>query len=146
MIWNKKCLIELLTTNYCWINMKDRFIENLYWVFTHKCNNTCAHCYNEAGPQEIVPKTSEIDKIFENIAMYRFRRINLSGGEPFYSDNKDILFYIIKKIKKWRKIKCVHCCWIMLYKPKTDWLSKFRCLRCGKFFNVNWSTRFARAN
>ena len=32
--------------------MTSRFesYESIYWVFTHLCNDNCAHCYNDSSP------------------------------------------------------------------------------------------------
>lgn len=91
------------------MNTIKNFIESLYWVFTHKCNNTCAHCYNESGPQGEIISKSEIDKIIENLSPFTFRRMILSGGEPFYAENKDILFYLLEKLREKYPLKTGLC-------------------------------------
>ncbi|MHA1382888.1 MAG: radical SAM protein [Candidatus Helarchaeota archaeon] len=74
-------------------------------IFTHKCNNICAHCYNESNPDGVIITKSEIDKVIEHLTPYRFRRISLSGGEPFYNENKTILYYLLQKLREKYELK-----------------------------------------
>ncbi len=54
---------------------------SLYWVFTHRCNDTCDHCYNRSGPDGETMTTAECLAVVENLPAW-CDRIILSGGEP----------------------------------------------------------------
>lgn len=56
-------------------------LDSLYWVFTHNCNLTCAHCYNWSRPGAPTVTRDEAMALIANLPP-RIRRINLSGGEP----------------------------------------------------------------
>jgi organic radical activating enzyme len=61
--------------------------ESIYWVFTHLCNDNCAHCYNDSSPQgERIP-LEEALAIVENLPA-RLGRLILSGGEPLTEEKK----------------------------------------------------------
>lgn len=55
--------------------------ESLYWVFTHRCNDECAHCYNLSGPRGDVLSLEDCLAIVGNLPQ-RIDRLILSGGEP----------------------------------------------------------------
>lgn len=55
--------------------------ESLYWVFTHRCNDECAHCYNLSGPRGGTLTLEECLAIVGNLPA-RIDRLILSGGEP----------------------------------------------------------------
>lgn len=55
--------------------------ESVYWVFTQLCNDRCAHCYNDSGPQGARITTEECLAIVTNLPA-RIDRLILSGGEP----------------------------------------------------------------
>lgn len=55
--------------------------ESLYWVFTHLCNDDCAHCYNLSGPQGGTMPLDECLAVVANLPG-RVDRLILSGGEP----------------------------------------------------------------
>jgi organic radical activating enzyme len=55
--------------------------ESLYWVFTQRCNDECAHCYNLSGPHGATISLEECLAIVANLPT-RIDRLILSGGEP----------------------------------------------------------------
>lgn len=61
--------------------------ESLYWVFTHRCNDICAHCYNASSPQGSVVPLDECLAIVRNLPA-RVDRLILSGGEPLTESDK----------------------------------------------------------
>lgn len=56
-------------------------MESLYWVFTYRCNDRCAHCYNESGPNGRTLPLPDCLRIVANLPD-RMGRLILSGGEP----------------------------------------------------------------
>lgn len=56
-------------------------IESVYWVFTQRCNDTCAHCYNYSGPDGETISLDDCLAIVANLPA-RVDRVILSGGEP----------------------------------------------------------------
>ncbi|MEW6202005.1 MAG: radical SAM protein [bacterium] len=71
-------------------------IGSLYWVITHRCNNNCAHCYMDCGPQ--APSLSEDDAVLvvENLPHRINHNIILSGGEVLHPENLKLLFLVCK--------------------------------------------------
>lgn len=61
--------------------------ESIYWVFTHLCNDRCAHCYNDSSPQGERLPLEECLAIVENLPE-RLGRLILSGGEPLTEEAK----------------------------------------------------------
>lgn len=57
-------------------------MESVYWVFTLKCNDFCAHCYNNSGPKGETIGLDELLRVVPNLPP-QIGRIILSGGEPF---------------------------------------------------------------
>jgi hypothetical protein len=55
--------------------------ESLYWVFTQRCNDRCAHCYNLSGPRGATISLEDCLAIVANLPE-RIDRLILSGGEP----------------------------------------------------------------
>lgn len=55
--------------------------ESLYWVFTHLCNDQCAHCYNDSSPHGERMSLEECLAVVGNLPA-RIDRLILSGGEP----------------------------------------------------------------
>lgn len=66
--------------------------ESVYWVFTHRCNDICDHCYNESGPHATTMPLEDCLAIVENLPA-RPDRLILSGGEPLTEREK--LFAIL---------------------------------------------------
>ncbi len=62
-------------------------MESLYWVFTYRCNDNCAHCYNESGPDGRTLPLDECLAIVSNLPA-RMGRLILSGGEPLAEFSK----------------------------------------------------------
>jgi organic radical activating enzyme len=61
--------------------------ESIYWVFTHLCNDNCAHCYNDSSPRgETIPLEDGL-AIVDNLPA-RLGRLILSGGEPLTEEKK----------------------------------------------------------
>lgn len=72
-------------------------MESLYWVFTLKCNDLCAHCYNNSGPRGEALSTEELLKVVPHLPE-ELGRIILSGGEPTVEmDKLDALVRAIKQ-------------------------------------------------
>ena len=68
--------------------MKDfEHCESLYWVFTHRCNDVCDHCYNTSGPGGGTLTLDECLAIIGNLPE-RIDRLILSGGEPLSEREK----------------------------------------------------------
>ncbi|MGH9869636.1 MAG: radical SAM protein [Candidatus Polarisedimenticolia bacterium] len=61
--------------------------ESLYWVFTHRCNDVCDHCYNTSGPGGGTLTLDECLAIIGNLPQ-RIDRLILSGGEPLSEREK----------------------------------------------------------
>lgn len=61
--------------------------ESIYWVFTHRCNDRCDHCYNMSGPDGEVMTEEECLAVVENLPRSAGRVI-LSGGEPLAERQK----------------------------------------------------------
>lgn len=55
--------------------------ESLYWVFTHRCNDDCAHCYNLSSPHGDTLTLEDCLAVVGNLPS-RVDRLILSGGEP----------------------------------------------------------------
>lgn len=55
--------------------------ESLYWVFTHLCNDQCAHCYNDSSPHGERMSLEDCLAVVGNLPE-RIDRLILSGGEP----------------------------------------------------------------
>ncbi len=55
--------------------------ESIYWVFTQLCNDRCAHCYNDSGPQGERLSLDDCLAIVAHLPA-RLGRLILSGGEP----------------------------------------------------------------
>jgi hypothetical protein len=61
--------------------------ESIYWVFTHLCNDNCAHCYNDSSPRGERIATDDCLAIVENLPS-TLGRLILSGGEPLTEETK----------------------------------------------------------
>ena len=61
--------------------------ESIYWVFTHRCNDNCAHCYNDSSPWGGTIPLDDCLAIVENLPA-RLGRLILSGGEPLTEEKK----------------------------------------------------------
>jgi hypothetical protein len=61
--------------------------DSIYWVFTHLCNDNCAHCYNDSSPRGERIATEDCLKIVENLPG-TLGRLILSGGEPLTEEAK----------------------------------------------------------
>lgn len=61
------------------MNGRHDHFESVYWVFTQLCNDRCAHCYNDSGPQGARISTEECLQIVANLPS-RIDRLILSGG------------------------------------------------------------------
>ena len=73
------------------------YCESIYWVFTHLCNDSCAHCYNLSSPRGGKLDWEECGQIIQNLPD-RVGRIILSGGEPLVEKEK--LVFIVKELQK----------------------------------------------
>lgn len=56
-------------------------MESVYWVFTLKCNDRCAHCYNNSAPEAATASLDDLLAVVPNLPAAT-RRVILSGGEP----------------------------------------------------------------
>lgn len=71
--------------------------ESLYWVFTQRCNDQCAHCYNLSGPRGQVIGVEECLAIVGNLPAL-IDRLILSGGEPLTERPK--LYAILEAVRE----------------------------------------------
>lgn len=67
-------------------------MESIYWVFTHRCNQYCSHCYNHSRPGGPSVTRAEVDAVLENLP--ETNRLILSGGEPLVE--KELLLYVLR--------------------------------------------------
>jgi len=72
-------------------------MKSLYWVFTLKCNDFCAHCYNNSGPKGESIDLDQLKLVIPNLPD-QIGRLILSGGEPLIEWKK--LTEIIRELKK----------------------------------------------
>jgi organic radical activating enzyme len=61
--------------------------ESIYWVFTQRCNDNCAHCYNDSSPRGRTLSLEDCLAIVENLPT-ALGRLILSGGEPLTEEEK----------------------------------------------------------
>jgi hypothetical protein len=61
--------------------------ESIYWVFTQRCNDHCAHCYNDSSPRGKTITLDDCLAIVENLPA-TLGRLILSGGEPLTEEGK----------------------------------------------------------
>jgi organic radical activating enzyme len=61
--------------------------ESIYWVFTHLCNDNCAHCYNDSSPRGERMPVEDCLAIVGNLPE-KLGRLILSGGEPLTEEQK----------------------------------------------------------
>jgi hypothetical protein len=71
--------------------------ESLYWVFTQRCNDRCAHCYNLSGPRGATISLEDCLAIVSNLPE-RIDRLILSGGEPLAERPK--LYAILEALRE----------------------------------------------
>lgn len=57
-------------------------IDSIYWVITHHCNDTCAHCYNDSRPGAPSLELEDIPAVVGHFPETPPGRVILSGGEP----------------------------------------------------------------
>lgn len=70
--------------------------ESLYWVFTQRCNDDCAHCYNLSSPHGTTMTVEECLAVVGNLPE-RVDRLILSGGEPLTERPK--LYAILEALR-----------------------------------------------
>ena len=70
-------------------------MESIYWVFTHRCNQYCSHCYNHSRPGGPSITPAEADAVLEHLP--RPNRLILSGGEPLVE--KELLLHILRRAR-----------------------------------------------
>ena len=71
-------------------------MESIYWVFTHRCNQYCEHCYNHSRPGGPTVTLSEADAVIEHLP--DTNRLILSGGEPL--TEPDLLLHILRRARE----------------------------------------------
>lgn len=71
--------------------------ENIYWVFTQLCNDKCAHCYNNSGPQGERMSEEECMAIIDNLPE-QLHTLILSGGEPLAE--LKLLYAILDRVEE----------------------------------------------
>jgi hypothetical protein len=71
-------------------------MESIYWVFTHRCNQYCRHCYNHSRPGGPTITTAEAEAVLGHLP--RPNRLILSGGEPLIE--KELLLYILRGARR----------------------------------------------
>lgn len=91
--------------------------ESLYWVFTHRCNDRCPHCYNDSGPHGESLPLDECLAIVENLPRQTDRLI-LSGGEPLMELEKLLAILDAAKSKYGDRTQ-------LMLQTNGDWLSAF---------------------
>ena len=57
-------------------------IDSIYWVITHSCNDTCAHCYNASQPGGDSLTLDDARRVVAHLPDDPPARVILSGGEP----------------------------------------------------------------
>jgi len=67
-------------------------MQSIYWVFTHRCNQYCSHCYNHSRPGGPSITFAEADAVLANLP--ETGRLILSGGEPLVE--KKLLLHILR--------------------------------------------------
>ena len=67
-------------------------MESIYWVFTHRCNQYCSHCYNHSRPGAPTITFAEADAVLANLP--EPHRLILSGGEPLVE--RELLLHILR--------------------------------------------------
>ena len=67
-------------------------MESIYWVFTHRCNQYCSHCYNHSRPGGPTITIAEADAVLANLP--EPHRLILSGGEPLVE--RELLLHILR--------------------------------------------------
>lgn len=70
--------------------------ESIYWVFTQRCNDECAHCYNLSGPHGETMSLDDGLAVVRNLPS-RIDRLILSGGEPLTERAK--LYAILEAVR-----------------------------------------------
>ena len=71
-------------------------MESIYWVFTHRCNQYCAHCYNHSRAGGPSVSRAEADAVLANLPVDN--RLILSGGEPLVE--KELLLHILRRARE----------------------------------------------
>ena len=71
-------------------------MESIYWVFTHRCNQYCSHCYNHSRPGAPTITLAEADAVLAHLP--RPNRLILSGGEPLVE--KELLLHIVRAARE----------------------------------------------
>ncbi len=69
-------------------------MESIYWVFTHRCNQYCSHCYNHSRPGGPSITRADADAVLANLP--ETNRLILSGGEPLVE--KELLLHILRGV------------------------------------------------
>ena len=79
-------------------------MSELTLELTNRCPNECWHCSSEAGPEKRTTLDLNHAKalINEAVGEYHFKKINLSGGEPF---EYPYLYEILEEIRKQNPIQ-----------------------------------------
>ena len=67
-------------------------MESIYWVFTHRCNQYCSHCYNHSRPGGPSVTHEEAEAVLRNLP--DTNRLIISGGEPLVE--KELLLSILR--------------------------------------------------
>lgn len=68
-------------------------MDSVYWVITHNCNDSCAHCYNNSRPGGASLSPGDALQVVANLPGEAPRRVILSGGEPLTT--RELLFTIL---------------------------------------------------
>ncbi len=71
-------------------------MESIYWVFTKRCNDECAHCYNDSGPRGERMSREDALAVVGNLPD-RVGRIILSGGEPLVE--RKLLYELLDRLR-----------------------------------------------
>ena len=71
-------------------------MESIYWVFTHRCNQYCSHCYNHSRPGGPTITAAEAEAVLAHLP--EANRLILSGGEPLVE--KELLLLILRRARE----------------------------------------------
>lgn len=63
---------------------KNRFVQDVFWSVTGRCNLRCRHCYMDAPEEKLGElSTEEALQLIDQMAECGVLRVDITGGEPF---------------------------------------------------------------
>lgn len=79
---------EGLTENQKYKKYPCRYIRDVHWAITGRCNYRCKHCFISAPNANISELPHDkIMEIIDQLAEYGVMQVSLTGGEPFMRDD-----------------------------------------------------------